>query len=351
MVVPRRAALGLLVALLAGLPAPATSAAAGLPLPPPSLPALTPLPALPGLPLEPVCGEPFGQTDTPPHPRVQRAVVGGMPVAVVLPPGYERSRTRYPVVYLMHGAQGDEDSWIEYGDLLASTAARSPREQAIVVLPRLGAVTGLAVDWVDGHRRDATLIGRDLVRWVDSTYRTRADRQHRALAGYSGGGLSAAHLAEVHADDFGQLGVLSGAVAPRDPANQLGVLATMRAEQLCAGDDPLAAGPLGDPVAHAAAWEAVDPLHDAGRLRGTTVFLSSGNGVPCRPEDAADLVYPTAGTEPQLRQQTQAFSDALTAAGVRHTHQLRSCGLHWWTTWTPDLDAFWDLAAAQWRGR
>ena len=299
-------------------------------------------------PLDPVCAEPFGQTDTPPHPRLRRAVVDGTPVAVVLPPGYAGSARRYPVVYLLHGAQGDEDSWIEYGGLLDDTARRPASQQAIVVMPRMGTITGLAVDWVDGHRHDATLVGRDLVRWADRTFRTKADRAHRAIAGYSGGGLSAVHVAERFPSVFGQLGVLSGAVDLRNPVNEGPAWATFEAEKLCAGDAPDAAGPLGDPVTHADAWAAADPLHGAARLRSTVVWMSSGNGVPCDPADVADLVYPTAATEPQMRLQVDALSAALTEAGVRHTDVHRSCGLHWWTPWRPDLNAFWDVAARAW---
>lgn len=299
--------------------------------------------------LEQSCQEPAGQTDTPPHPRLHRAVVDGVDVAVVLPPGYDRDGRRYPVLYLLHGAQGDEDSWIQYGGLLEDTAARPTHEQAIVVMPRMGVITGLAVDWVDGHRRDATLIGRTLVEWVDRTWRTKADRDHRAIAGYSGGGLSAAHVAERFPNAFGQLGVFSGAVDLRDPAGQAGAYAMFEAEKLCAGDDVLAAGPLGDPVTHADAWAAADPLHGAATLRDTTVWLSSGNGVPCTPQDAANLAYPTAATEPQMRQQAEAFSTALTAARVQHINNRRPCGLHWWTTWRPDLNSFWDVASVRWR--
>lgn len=313
------------------------------------IPAIPDSAARAGTPLSPVCAEPAGQTDTPPHPRLHRTVVDGVPVAVLLPPGYDRDAHRYPVLYLLHGAQGDEDSWIQYGGLLEDTAARPRREQAIVVMPRMGTVSGLAVDWVDGHRRDATLIGHTLVEWIDRTWRTKADRQHRAIAGYSGGGLSAAHVAEQFPGVFGQLGVLSGAVDLRNPAFQPGAYTAFEAEKVCAGDDVLAAGPLGDPVTHADAWAAADPLHGAGRLRDTTVWLSSGNGLPCMPQDAADLVYPTAATEPQLRRQADAFSAALTEAGVEHVNNQRPCGLHWWTTWRPDLDSFWDLASAGWR--
>ena len=41
---------------------------------------------------------------------------------------------------------------------------------------------------------------------------------------------------------------------------------------------------------HADAWAAADPLQGASRLRNTTVWLSSGNGLPCSAEDAANLV-------------------------------------------------------------
>jgi S-formylglutathione hydrolase FrmB len=312
---------------------------------------LAPAQASPSLeaPLDPVCAEPGGQTDTPPHPRLRRAVVDGVAVAVVLPRGYATSGRRYPVLYLLHGAQGDEDSWIEYGGLLADSAARPAGEQAIVVMPRMSPVTGLAVDWVDGYRRDATLIGHTLVDWVDQRWRTRADRAHRAIAGYSGGGLSAAHVAERFPGVFGQLGVLSGAVDLGNPVGQPAAYAMLEAEKVCAGDDPLAAGPLGDPVTHADAWAAADPLRGAARLRRTTVWVSSGNGVPCSAEDAANLVYPTAATEAQMRQQADAFSAALAAAGVAHVTRRRPCGLHWWTRWRPDLAGFWDLAATRWR--
>lgn len=306
-------------------------------------------PAGPGL-LGPLCAEPAGQTDTPPHPRLHRARVADVPVAVVLPGDYATSRRRYPVIYLMHGAQGDEDSWIEYGGLLADSDARPASEQAIVVMPRMGVFTGLAVDWVDGHRADATLVGRTLVRWVDRTWRTKADRRHRAIAGYSGGGLSAAHVAARFPRVFGQLGAFSGPVDLGDRSSQLVAFATFEVEKLCAGEPPWAVGPLGNPLTRREAWAAVDPVRNAARLRDTMVWLSSGNGVPCSPADLAGLVFPTAATEPQMRRQTDAFSAALSEAGVAHTHERRRCGLHWWTRWRPDLDEFWDRAAAQWRG-
>jgi S-formylglutathione hydrolase FrmB len=313
------------------------SATAALAAPGPSLP----LPAQ-------LCAEPGGQTDSPPQPRLRRATVAGIPVAVVLPLGYERTTRRYPVVYLLHGAQGDEDSWIEYGGLMSLTAGQRAAQHAIVVMPKMGVITGFATDWADGFRKDATFVSRTLVSWTDRSFRTVPDRRHRALAGYSGGGLSAAHVAEVASRVFGQLGVLSGPTDIGQPGSQQAAYLTMLAEQACAGDDVTAAGPLGDPVTHKAAWDAADPYQHADRLRGTTVFLSSGTGVPCDPAEAANLLYPTAASEPQMRRASDEFCSALAAAGVRHVNQQRPCGVHWWTTWTPALKVFWVVAAKEW---
>jgi len=308
----------------------------------------TAAPARAATPLD--CAEPVGQTDTPPHPRLHRAVVVGTQVAVVVPPGYGEGSRRYPVLYLLHGAQGDEDSWIEYGGLLEDSAARPRSDQAIVVMPKVGPFTGFALDWVDGHRQDATLIGERLVDWVDATFRTVPDRRHRAIAGYSGGGLSAAHLAESYPEVFGQLGVFSGPVDLGEPVSQLAAFVMLEAEKLCAGAAPTSPGPLGSPTTHPAAWAAADPVRGAAALRDTTVWLSSGNGVPCSLQDAGGLLTnPTALTEPQMRRLTDSFSAALTAAGVTHTNRRRGCGLHWWTRWRPDLAEFWGVAATEWR--
>jgi S-formylglutathione hydrolase FrmB len=296
-----------------------------------------------------VCQEPGGQTDSTAQPRLQRAVVAGVPVAVVLPVGYGRDLRRYPVVYLLHGAQGDEDSWIEYGGLMGSTARQGPAGRAVVVLPKMGVVTGFATDWRDGHRRDASFLATTLVRWTDAHYRTIVDRRARAIAGYSGGALSAVHVAERAPQVFGSVGVLSGPTDLTDPVSEPATWATLSAEALCAGDDLGAAGPLGDPVTDAAAWQAADPALHVDRLRRTAVFVSSGNGAPCDAVDAANLAYPTAATEPQMRRAATKLHAALTAAGVRHTNQERACGLHWWTTWTPALQDFWVVAAATWR--
>ena len=50
------------------------------------------------------------------------ALVRDMPYVIYLPTGYDQSRSRYPVVYLLHGAGGDENAWSQNGHILGTTS-------------------------------------------------------------------------------------------------------------------------------------------------------------------------------------------------------------------------------------
>jgi len=131
---------------------------------------------------------------------------------VLLPVGYDRdTQRRYPVLYLLHGKSGDQTDW----------STRAPLREAvggtplIVVMP--DGDDGWYVDWADGvHRYDGQIV-RDLVPHVDATYRTRAVREGRAVAGLSMGGYGAWRLALAHPDLFASAASVSGALRfPRE---------------------------------------------------------------------------------------------------------------------------------------
>src|SRR5918996_6635419 len=69
------------------------------------------------------------------HPRVVHEQLGGVKFNVVLPPGYEDSRRRYPVVYLLNSALGDQDEYLTATDLIDFTGTLPRAQRAIVVLP------------------------------------------------------------------------------------------------------------------------------------------------------------------------------------------------------------------------
>ena len=59
-------------------------------------------------------------------------------ITVYTPPGYENSRKKYPVLYLLHGAGGDEEAWMELGrasQILDNLIAQGKATPMIVVMP------------------------------------------------------------------------------------------------------------------------------------------------------------------------------------------------------------------------
>jgi endo-1,4-beta-xylanase len=122
--------------------------------------------------------------------------------SVYLPPGYEQGTERYPVLYYLHGAGGNESGAPRtlVPDLLeAQRAGTVP--PFVVIFPNGGLATWYA-DSYDGKLPMETIIIRELIPHVDATYRTRADRAGRAISGMSMGGFGAIVLAMKHPDLF-----------------------------------------------------------------------------------------------------------------------------------------------------
>jgi len=141
---------------------------------------------------------------------------------VYTPPDYDTAtETRYPVLYLQHGAGEDERGWTTQGranfilDNLIAAGAATPM---IVVME-----SGYAMPWPAGtplgpeflQQMSAAfeaLVLNDLVPMIDATYRTLAHRDHRAIAGLSMGGRQALHVGLGHLDTFASIGAFSGAL-------------------------------------------------------------------------------------------------------------------------------------------
>lgn len=298
------------------------------------------------------CETTFGQSPFAGSRRVRTAQVGPSRVRVLLPPAYRTSKRRYPVLYLLHGAQGSADSWLVYSDLVSFTASLPDRRQAVVVMPDTTLNSGIDLDWADGTHPWETYLVRDLPRWVGTHLRVRTDRRHTAIAGYSGGGYSAVHLAEAHpghyvaVGGFSPVGSLSFAGIPGETA----LWAAFHGQAVCDGSDPAGPGILPDPVTHPGAWRAADPVTRAARLRRMSVYLAAGDGTPCSPSDARDAPYGVPLAEAAIRRTVVGLDAALTAQQVTHTTDLYGCGLHWWPWWQRDLHVWWPRFIAATRG-
>jgi S-formylglutathione hydrolase FrmB len=129
-----------------------------------------------------------------------------LPYRLWLPSDYATSSGRYPVLYLLHGLQGDENDWWTRSNL----AEYAAHYRLIIVTPGVGD-TWYANSATDKNARYEDVIVRDLIDYVDLHYRTLAARQGRAIAGLSMGGLGAIKFALRYPDLFVFAGSFSGA--------------------------------------------------------------------------------------------------------------------------------------------
>ena len=160
-------------------------------------------------------GPPVGRivADTVPAPSLAGNLLRDpavQPAWVYLPPGYGDAKTRYPVLYLLHGVLDDPSVWIEpvyqgmtipatMDSLIAAGAIRP----MIVVMPNGRNALGGSYyrnSPVSGGWGD--FIAVDLVRHVDARYRTIGSAAGRAIAGHSMGGLGAIWAGMQHPDVF-----------------------------------------------------------------------------------------------------------------------------------------------------
>jgi S-formylglutathione hydrolase FrmB len=259
-------------------------------------------------------------------PRVRTFRVAGVRNLVVLPSDYGTSgQRRYPVLYLLHGADSTPDEWIACMKGLADTADR----ELIVVLPGPEG-SNQYVDWWDGSQQIETLHIKHLLPAVDAHFRTIPDRAHRIVAGLSMGGFGAMHYAARHPDLFVGAASLSGVVdgAPGDP----GAAEASYAALAVAFDS---AGAFADPVTGEVYRRNQNPPDLAENLRATTIWMASGNGTPCDATDAQQEAtgFSVPGIEPIILYMNDVFDQALTQARVAHTYIQEACGIHNYPAW------------------
>lgn len=147
---------------------------------------------------------------------------------VYLPKDYYDTDKSYPVLYLLHGARGNELSWIEKGNILHNidslTAAKRMREM-ILVLPNVNQydddrdfdksrIKGAVESFFETDGIVEATFVNNVVSAVDSHYRTLPDKEHRAIAGLSIGAMQAMYISANSPNMFGYVGLFSAMVHP-----------------------------------------------------------------------------------------------------------------------------------------
>jgi len=152
-------------------------------------------------------------------------------ITVYTPPGYEASTEKYPVLYLLHGAGGDEEAWISLGraaQILDNLIAQGKAKPMIVVMPNGNVVQKAAPGESERGMYKPSFMGEtrmdgeyetafpDIIKFVESNYRTLATKSNRAICGLSMGGFHSLHISKEYPDMFDYVGLFSAAILPRD---------------------------------------------------------------------------------------------------------------------------------------
>ena len=144
------------------------------------------------------------QRGTISHPWYDSKILGiNRRLTVYTPYGYEANpKAKYPVLYLLHGAGGDEEAWSSMGrtaQILDNLIAKGLAKPMIVVMPngnpnqQAAQTFGLPTteyDWRDPANRNLYVqsLVEEIVPFIEKNYRTVAKKSHRAIAGLSMGG-------------------------------------------------------------------------------------------------------------------------------------------------------------------
>jgi enterochelin esterase-like enzyme len=219
---------------------------------------------------------------------------------VYTPPGYDpSSRATYPVLYLLHGFSDDASAWTAVGRanvILDNLIAQGKAKPMLIVMPLgYGAPEILEGGWAGIRRNDHELSQRnqekfgealleEVIPIVERSYRARADRDSRALAGLSMGGAETLFVGLNNLDRFSYLGAFSSGGGRTD---------------------------------YAAAYPRLDSSANA-ELRVFWMSVGKSDG---------------------LLASNEKLRDWLAGKGIR-VQWVESPGAHWWPVWRRNLSDF-----------
>lgn len=150
-------------------------------------------------------------------------------ISIYTPPGYEKGNVKYPVLYLLHGMGGDEDAWLNFGrsaQILDNLIAQGKIKPMIVVMPNGNASQEAAPGRSSQNFYKPTMMlpktmegsveisFPDVIKFVESNYRTIKKKSGRAIAGLSMGGFHSLHISKQYPDMFDYVGLFSAAITP-----------------------------------------------------------------------------------------------------------------------------------------
>ncbi|NCL76145.1 alpha/beta hydrolase-fold protein [Rhodococcus sp. YH1] len=262
-----------------------------------------------------------------------------IPVEVIRPADISAAR---PTFYLLNGAGGGEDAanWRDQTDVREFFDGKN-----VNVVTPVGGAFAYYTDWIRddpklGRHRWATFLTSELPPVVDAVL--GADGRN-AVAGMSMSGSSVLALAQQSPGLYEAVASYSGCAQTSSDPGRSYVEAVVT---LGGGDVENMWGPIGGP-----GWIANDAALNAEKLRGTTLYISSGGGLPGPHEaalggqvDPVDLVV-LGSIEAATAQCTERLRRTFDELGIEATFSTGAQGTHSWGYWQDALHESWPILA------
>jgi enterochelin esterase-like enzyme len=185
-------------------------------------------------------------------------------MCIYTPPGYEKGTGKYPVLYLLHGGFNDEDTWTTMGRvnvIMDNLIAQGKAKPMIVVMPngnsdqaavssdsyplKLALNPAPAVQGFNNQNASFEIsLVKDIIPFVEANYRVPANKENRAVIGYSMGGGQTFRISLDNPDVFGYIGAFGPAIFPQPPETEKKMEALKNANPIlywvgCGVDDQL----------------------------------------------------------------------------------------------------------------
>ena len=133
---------------------------------------------------------------------------------VYTPPGYQKGKTKYPVLYLQHGWGEDETAWSNQGraNLIMDNMIAENKIKPFIIVMTYGMTNEIKWGGLKDFKIDAfqTVMVDELIPYIDSNFRTLANQSNRAMAGLSMGGMETRMITLNKPEVFSYYGLLSG---------------------------------------------------------------------------------------------------------------------------------------------
>ena len=160
-----------------------------------------------------------------------------MKFSLYLPNGYETSNRRYPVLYLLHGGGGNHTDWIQLGNVqaIADNSVREGKaEPMIIVMPDAG--MSFYLNNIRGEYQYEDYFIKELIPYIEKSYRIRAEKRFRSISGLSMGGFGSLLYALHHPELFNSCYAMSAAVRTDEQINQMALPEFQRRYKSALGD-------------------------------------------------------------------------------------------------------------------